>query len=291
MHPASAIPGAAHAAAREAVHEVAPWIAWLARLGFAAKGLLYMTVGALATCAALRLAGTEAPARGATVGSRGAMGALLAAPAGHVLLYVMAAGLFCYAAWRLIEAIADPEHRGHGAKGLAMRVRSLGVAAVHVGLGYSALRIALGHHENARDGRQTMHWTAKALATPGGTWALYAIALGLVAYGLHQLYCAVRAKLDKQLSLAALSSRARRWVIGISRFGIAARGVVFIVTGGLVARAVRERDPQQAAGPVRSLRELLELGTIPFALIAIGLVAYGVYQLLNARYRRIQVAS
>lgn len=249
-----------------------------------------MTVGALATCAALRLFGTPAPMQGKTVGSRGAMGALLDAPAGHVLLYIISIGLFGYAAWRLIEAIMDPERHGHDAKGIAMRIRSAAVAVIHVGLGYSALRIAMGHYAAAQDGRQSQHWTARALATPGGKYALYAIAAGLAGYGIYQLYCAAKSKLDKQLSLGSLSQRAVRWVIGISRFGIAARGVVFVVTAGLFVKAVRDRNPSDAAGPTRSLRELFNWGALPFAFVAVGLIAYGVYQLLDARYRRITVA-
>ena len=284
MNPASAIP----ASAQRAVGEVAPWIERLARLGFLAKAILYMTVGALATCAALRLAGTPAPMHGKTVGSRGAMGTLIAAPAGRVLLVVLAIGLFGYAAWRTIDAIMDPERR-HGWKGIAGRVRSAGIAAVHFGLAYSAVRIAMGHFSAAQDGAKSQHWTARALATPGGAYALIAIAIAIAGYGAYQLYCAWRAKLDKKLSLD-MSYRARQWVIGISRFGIAARGVVFLVTGILVALAARDHDPAKAAGPRRSLRELFELGTVPFVLVAVGLVAYGVYQLINARYRRIQVA-
>ena len=284
MNPASAIP--VHA--QHAAHEAAPWIEKLARMGFVAKALLYMTVGALATIAALGLGGATG-VEGRTVGSRGAMGALLAAPFGQVLLYVIAAGLFGYAAWRTIEAITNPE-RKRGWKGVASRVRSAGVALIHFGLAYSAVRIAMGHASEAQDGQSSQTWTARALATPGGTYALYAVALGLAAYGAYQLYCAWRAKLGKQLSLGQMSYRARRWVIGISRFGIAARGIVFITTGGLVAKAVREHDPAEAAGPVRSLRELFSFGTIPFAMIAVGLIAYGLYQLLNAKYRRIHVA-
>jgi hypothetical protein len=248
-----------------------------------------MTVGALATMAALRLGGTPTNTQ-RPVGSRGAMAALVEAPLGRVLLGIIAVGMFGYAAWRMIEAIEDPERHGHTLKGIALRVRSAVVVLIHVGLGYSAVKIAMGHVVAAQDGRNTQHWAARALATPGGTMVLTAVALGLVAYGLYQLYCAWRAKLGSELSLSALSDRARRFVIATSRFGIAARGVVFIATGGLVARGVRDRNPAEATGSARSLRELFELGTGPFVIVAIGLIAYGVYQLINAKYRRIVVA-
>ncbi|HEX5057794.1 MAG TPA: DUF1206 domain-containing protein [Kofleriaceae bacterium] len=277
------------AEAERAAHEAAPWIARLARLGFLAHALLYITVGALATSAALRLLGTRAPVPSKTVGSRGAMAELLQAPAGHVLLYVLAVGLAGYGIWRAIAAIIDPEHHGHDAKGIVHRLGSAGVAIIHFGLAYSAVRIAMGHLGAAHEGTEERHWTARALATPGGAYVLFAIALGLAAYGVYEIYCAARAKLGEGLTLS-MSSRARRWVLGISRFGIAARAIVFVVTGGLVAAAVHERNPEKAPGPGRSLRELFELGTIPFLIVAVGLIAFGVYQLLNAKYRQIRVA-
>ena len=141
-----------------------------------------------------------------------------------------------------------------------------------------------------RDGAGSQHWTAKALATPGGAIALYVVAAGFVIYGVYQLYKAWKAKLDKHLALGRMSHGARRFVVGASRFGIAARGVVFGMIGVLLARAVRTHDASQARGINQAMAELFSWGRIPFAVIAAGLVAYGLYQLINARYRRISVA-
>lgn len=284
MDPASAIPVEAQHAAREA----APWIAKLARVGFVAKAVLYITIGLLASTAVLGLR-ASAGVRDSTVGSRGAMGELLGAPLGRVLLYIVAAGLLGYAAWRLIEAIMNPLGK-RGWRGIAARIRSAGIAIVHLGLAYSALKIATGQLGAARDGHSTQTWTARALATPGGELVLYAIALALVGYGAYQLYRAWRAKLGNELSLGPMSFRTRRLVIGVSRFGIAARGAVFIAAGVALATAAKAHTPSQAKTPAQSLGKLFELGALPFALIAIGLVAYGVYELINARYRRIHVA-
>jgi hypothetical protein len=278
---ATAVMGGSGHAAANAVREVAPWIVKLARLGFVAKALLYMTIGVLACAAALRLGGTPG------TGSRGAMATLVDAPFGHVLLVVIAIGLFGYAAWRLVQGISDPENNGNDAKGIARRVRSIGVGLVHAALGVSAIKLAWGDASAAQDGARSQDATAHALATPGGEIALWAIAGGFVAYGGYQLYKAWKAKLNKQLALGPMSSRMRRFVIGASRFGIAARGIVFGTIGVLLARAIQNHDPRQARGVKQAMLELFSFGRWPFLFVATGLIAYGVYQLINARYRRI----
>jgi hypothetical protein len=80
----------------------------------------------------------------------------------------------------------------------------------------------------------------------------------------------------------------RRAVIAISRVGIAARGVVFVTVAVLFARAATNRNPNDAGTVGKSMKELFEFGRWPFAAIATGVAAYGVYQLLEARYRRIR---
>jgi len=147
----------------------------------------------------------------------------------------------------------------------------------------------MGHHEAADDGGASQTWTARALVTSYGQLVLWIVAAGFIVYGVHQLYCAWMTKLDKQLSLDRLSSGARRFVIGASRFGIAARGIVFATTGVLVARAIQRQSPKEVRGIKASLVELFDLGRLPFAVIGVGLVAYGIYELLNARFRRIRV--
>lgn len=279
---ASAAIGKAGNAAGNAVRGAAPWIEKLARLGFVAKALLYITIGVLACAAALRLGGTPG------TGSRGAMATLLDAPFGHALLVGIAIGMFGYAAWRLLQGIADPEHKGHDAKGLLKRARSIVVGVLHAALGVSAIKLAWGDLSAANDGAQSQHATAQALSTPGGTLALWAVAGGFVAYGAYQLYCAWKAKLNKELSLGSMSSGTQRLVIATSRFGIAARGIVFGTVGVLLARAIQNHDPKQARGLKQAMLELFTFGRGPFLVVAAGLIAYGIYQLINARYRRIQ---
>jgi hypothetical protein len=263
--------------------EVAPWIERLARLGYAAKALLYCTIGLLAAKAAFGR-------RGRLTDTRGALRAVEGMSFGSAFLILIAIGLFGYAAWRLVEGALDPERRGTDLKGLAVRTGFAARGLVHAALGVTTLRLAIGHGQG-RAGNQAKEWTTRGLQLPGGELLVAVAGLSIAGYGLYQLYRAWAAKLGRQLQLGRLSEPLRGWVVAVSRFGIAARGVVFCLIGSFLARSGLRHNPAEAGGLRESLRTLAGLGRWPFAAVTIGLVAYGIYELLNARYRRIEVAG
>jgi hypothetical protein len=116
------------------------------------------------------------------------------------------------------------------------------------------------------------------------------LAAGWIAgYGAYQLYRSYGSKLGRQLNLSPLSTGAYRWVVRISRFGIAARGVVFCLIGFFLGRAAALHDAGEVGGVRESLGAVASIGRWPFAVVALGLIAYGVYELANARYRRIRI--
>jgi hypothetical protein len=264
----------------DAGRDVAPWVERFARVGYVAKAILYATVGVLAAGAAF--------GHGENTDTRGAMTKLLGAPFGRVLLVVIALGLFGYAAWRCTSAIIDAERRGNDLKGLALRAGFLIRGLVHAVLGYSAMRLALAGV--ASQGDRSKQATGVAMRMPGGVWLVWVAALLVGGFGLYQLYRAATAKLSKQLHEDEMRSEVGSWAISVSRFGIAARGLVFLGIAWAVGRAAAEHNPANAGGIDDALDTLSQLGPLPYAAIGAGLIAYGVYELLNARYRRI-VAS
>jgi hypothetical protein len=258
----------------------APWVERLARIGYAAKAVLYITVGLLAAQAGLGRGGR-------TVDTQGALRVVHHATFGRVALIVVAAGLLGYAIWRIVEGLVDPDRRGTDAKGLALRATFVGRGVLYGALGITALRLAArerpGPHYD-----QTPHWTEVALELPAGDLLVWLAALAIGGYGFYQLYRAYASKLSRQLTLGELGTT-MHWVVGVSRFGIAARGVVFCLIGFLMARAAARHDAAQAGGLRKSMGLLAGIGRWPFVVVALGLVAYGVYELVNARYRRIRV--
>jgi len=246
----------------------------LARLGFVSAGLVYVIVGALTLFAH---PGSS---------TRDAFRVIGRQPFGRFALIVIAAGLIGYALWRLVSAITDNEHRGSDAKGLAIRAASVGRGAIYGAFAFEVIRL-LAHRDDGGGGgdHQARHWTARLMDAPFGHWLVIAAGLGVIAYGGYQLWCAWDAKLSKRIHLGEMDRRVRSKVIAISRFGIGARGIVFLVAGGTIVRAGWKHDPNAAHGTSGSIAMLPK----PMLLVVgVGLIAYGVYAFVNARYRDIR---
>jgi hypothetical protein len=264
------------------VRDVAPWVERLARVGYAAKAVLYITIGILAAQAAFGPGGR-------TTDTQGALSVVYDMTFGGLVLLVIAAGLLGYALWRVVEAMVDPDGRGNNLKGLALRAGFAIRGLFHGALGVAAFRAGLGHRGGGSND-QARELTASAFSLPGGELLIYAGAAFVAGYGVYQLYRSYASKLGRQLELGAVSGEMRPWVVRISRFGIAARGVIFCLIGFFLARAAQRHDAAEVGGIRESLNMLASLGRWPFAIVALGLIAYGVYELVNARYRRIRVA-
>jgi hypothetical protein len=264
------------------MRDVAPWVERLARVGYAAKALLYITIGILAAQAAFGPGGR-------TTDTQGALRVVHDMTFGRVMLLVIAAGLLGYAVWRVVEAIVDPDGRGNNLKGIAVRAGFAIRGLFHGALGVTAFRAALGHGSGGGN-NQARELTASAFRVPAGELLIYAGAAFVAGYGVYQLYRSYASKLGRQLELGALSAEMRPWVVRVSRFGIAARGVIFCLIGFFLARAAQHHDAGEVGGIRESLNMLADLGRWPFAVAALGVIAYGVYELVNARYRRITVS-
>lgn len=249
----------------------------LARLGYASIGLVYFIAGGLAAASGLGLGGS-------TGGQHTAFRTILRQPFGRVLLAVMAAGLAGYALWRVVSAFTDSEHRGGDPKGLALRAGSVGRGLAYAVITVEVARLLLHRGGGSGGDAKTQHWTRAIMEKPFGHWLVALAGLVIIGYGAYQLYAAWDAKLSKRISLGEMDAAVRRKVVTISRFGIGARGVVFFVIGGSLVLAGFKHNASEARGTSGALRAL----PLPLlVLVGIGLVAYGVYALVNARYRRI----
>ena len=268
-----------------AVH-AKPTVAKLIRLGYAAKGLVYVIVGALAALAAFGGRGGE------TTGSRGAMDTIMEQPFGRTLLGVVAVGLAGYVLWQLFRAAKDPEHADDGAKSWGRRAMYLGSGLIHAGLVVAAARMVMdGGGGSTDDNANARGWTATFMSYPYGRWLVGLTGLGIAGFGLYQIYKGYKADLDKQLAMGRMGAGAHRFAVMMGRLGIAARGIVFAIIGGLLAMAAYHENPSEAKGLGGALDTLAAQQYGPWLLgaVALGLVAYGIYLFIRARYRRIEL--
>ena len=236
-----------------------------------------MIVGGLA-------AASGAGRGGSTGGQENAFRTILRQPFGRVVLGIMALGLIGYTLWRFVSAATDSEHRGGDAKGLGVRIGSAFRGVVYAGIAFEVIRLLMHRGGGSGGDTQAQHWTSELMKQPFGPWLVGAVGLGIVGYGAYQLYAAWDAKLSKRINLGEIDSRVRRKVIAISRFGIGARGVVFFIIGGSLVMAAVKHSPSRARSTSGALESLPDPVLV---LVGLGLAAYGVYALVNARYRRI----
>jgi hypothetical protein len=272
------------AQAHRLYQEASPWIERLARLGYAAYGVVYLVIGILAAQAALG-------GRGQPTGTKGALYTILRQPFGQGLLSLVALGLLGYSGWRFVQALKDPEQEGRTAAGVSKRLGYFLSGVIHASLSLAAIGMVTGAAWGG-DGEEAKGWTARLMALPWGSWLVGLTGAGILGGGLHQLYQAWRVQLDKELVLSHLSSGAQHWIVRFGRLGLAARGVVFGVTGGSLIVAAVRASPNEARGLADALQTLHDSPYGPGLLggVGLGLVAYGLYQFVAARYRRIHPA-
>ncbi|MCD2323368.1 DUF1206 domain-containing protein [Sphingomonas sp. IC-56] len=255
-----------------------------ARLGFASRGLVYLLVGWFALDAARR--------GSAPKDNQQAMGSLADQPFGHVLLALVAVGLLGYALWRASEAIFDPERRGTEAKALAERIGFGWSALVHLGLAVYAGRLAFDQASagNPSSDASARSWSGWLLDQPAGQWLLGAVGLLLIAAAGAQAWKAWQNRFADELSGDVPLPR---YACMAGQVGYAARALVFLITGWFLLAAAWHARAAEAGGTGQALRTLRDQPYGPWllSLVAAGLILFGIFSFVEARFRRIHVGN
>jgi uncharacterized protein DUF1206 len=180
----------------------------------------------------------------------------------------------------------DADRLGRKPKALLRRIVYAGSAIVHVGLAYSAARLILGLSDSRNDNRAAQDWTATLLAQPFGPWLVAGVGAAVAAGGIAMAVRGWGGNVDHRLSL---DHRTRNWVIPLGRFGLMARGAVFVLAGWFLMSAALHADAGEARGLGGALRSLQQqpYGWALLGMTALGLFAFGAFQLASAVYRRI----
>jgi hypothetical protein len=268
------------AAARGAAQKTArsSWVQWAARLGYAAIGTVFIIVGFMALRVALGPSDD-------TPDQESALYQILGAPFGRVLLGLAAIGFFGYLVWRVVEAVADLRGKGGEPKGLAARAGYILSGLAYGALGIEAGRLALGMGGGA-GGEQQQEWTARLLALPLGRWLVILAGAVVVGTGVYQVYKGWSHKFRDDLHYGDLSGAERQLVDPAGVVGYSAHGVALGLTGAFLVLAALRFNPEEARGLSGTLDELARQphGAWLLGAVAAGLVAYGLYKFVEARY-------
>jgi Domain of Unknown Function (DUF1206) len=250
---------------------------WLARLGLTARGVLYILIGVVAILVAIGQRSHEAD-------QSGALQLLASQPYGLVALWLLFIGFAGYALWRLSEALFGVTGEGNGA---GPRLKSLVRAVLYAIFAYLTLKVITG--KKPSQASQQKDLTATVMHHTGGRWLVGIVGVAIVIAGLVLVGEGIRRKFMKYLRTGEMSPRTRRAVERLGMIGTSARGLVFALAGVLVIDAAVQFKPSKAGGVDKALLTLRNqpFGEFLLILAAIGLLAFGVYGLAEARWRRV----
>jgi len=249
-----------------------------ARGGFLARGAIYGIIGILAVKLAVG-------AGGKTTNQKGALETIAHQPFGRGLLILTAFGLGGYAMWRFTRAVL-----GHGPEDTDTsfdRAAAVGSGLVYAALCALAVTIVIG--SSGGTSGNTPKTTAGVLGWPGGVWLVGAAGVVLIGVGCYQGHRAVTQDFLEDSKTEEMGPLTRAWAGFIGTFGHLARMVVFVLVGVFLIKAAVEFDPNKAVGLDGALAKLARqpYGSFLLGIVAAGLVAFALYSITDARYRRI----
>ncbi|HWE80613.1 MAG TPA: DUF1206 domain-containing protein [Gaiellaceae bacterium] len=251
----------------------------LARAGFVARGLVYAIIGILAFKLAIGSGGK-------LTNQQGALKTVAHQQFGHLLLTLLAIGLGGYSLWRIARAAI-----GHGPEGSDKgfdRLAALGSGIAYGAMCAIAVEILLGGGSGGSSGKPSKA-TGGVLGWPGGTWIVGIAGAVMVGIALYQGYRGITQSFLDDSKTEQMSAAVRRWISRVGTVGHMARMVVFGLVGIFLVKAAIEYQPTAAVGLDGALAKLAHqsYGSWLLGLVAAGLVAFAVYSLSDARYRRI----
>ena len=265
--------------ADQAVH--GPGTELIARLGYIAKGVVYLIIGILAARVAIGDGGN-------ITDNKGALQAIYRQSSGQILLGVVVAGLVGYALWCFLRAVLDLDHRGSDAKGMAARIGYAVVGAIYLILAYGGLHLLMGSGTAGKSSdASAKDWTATLLKQSYGQFVVVVIGLVVLAVALFLFFYAYSGQFMRMFS--GLNSRLRPFIKRLGQGGYAAQGVVFAVIGIFLIVAARQHNAGAARGIGGALQQVAHepYGHLLLGIVAIGFIAYGVFSFAQAAFRNI----
>ena len=251
-------------------------VRWVARVGYGARGLVYLTVGALAINAAMEFEEAR--------DVRGAMQEISTQAGGQIALFGLAAGLLAYSLWRLVQTTLDVDEHGWKPGGLAVRIGLLVSSVMHASLAYGCMQIAMRLAGNG--GKPVQRAVERTLDWPFGPWLVVAGGLIVGGASVAHIHKGATGGFRRWFEAPAW---AMRWIDPISRFGLTARGLLFMGIAAFVIYAALTLDASEARGIEGVMIWVQEraYGRILLGILGLGVMAFGLYSVIEAFVRRV----
>jgi hypothetical protein len=250
-----------------------------ARVGLVAYGVVHLLIGWLALQIAWGASGSK------SADTSGAMRTLADQPFGKVLLWLVAVGLVALALWQASAAIWGYHNRA-GAKRVPKQVTSGAKAVIYAALGVSAAVVALGSRSTSSQSQEKA--TSGVLAWPGGRVIVVAAGLIIIGVGVAAVVKGVKKSFTEEIDTSSMSPAARTGVARLGKVGYIAKGLALVVVGGLLSYAALTFERRKAQGLDGALQTILAqpFGRFLLTAVALGFAAFGLFAMLQSRYRR-----
>ena len=263
------------------------WTEPLARAGLVARGVVFGIFGLIAVRLAF-LGSTE----GEEASAGGAFSELVEKPFGKILVGATVLGLLAWAASCFVAVASGRNGSKPGASEPMDRARDALRGAIGVALAVSGIRVLTQGQGSGGGSGQEKEWTARLMDAPAGQLLVGVIGLALLGVGLWKVVKAFERDFLERVELGRMEGpipRSALEALGVA--GHVGRGLAFALVGGFVLKAAVEHDPDESKGIDAALRDLAGggPGRVLLVVIALGLVCYGVWNLVEARTRRSDV--
>ncbi len=276
-------------ALRDLLHDH-PQLVRAARVGWVAKGLVYLLVGALAVPVAMERRRAESSDSGSDEASqKGAIERIAESGAGQLVLWMVAAGLLLYVIWRIVTIFLPARNE---VSAWATRAGYALSVVVYSGLAWSTISYARGTTTTTSDGSEDAlveRYTRDLMDATGGRWLVAVLGVVVMAIGVAFVHRGATAAFQRELEPRGVGPISHQTIVGLGRAGWIGRGIMMVIVGWFIAQAALHFDPSEAQGLDGALRNATEstLGALLAGVVAVGLILYGAFCIVSAPRERL----
>lgn len=250
-------------------------LSYIARAGYLSRGLVYLISGGFTLLAAY--SSTEPK------GTKGSLKVLLEAPFGRVLLGLTVIGLVLYSIWRFTQSVKDTDNHGLGPKGIAVRGGLFISSITHLSLAYGAIKLIEG---SASGEMGSKDWVSVVMEQSWGPYAILIVSACVLGAGIAHIFKGAKAGFIKYFK-AKPSTNLKYFC----QFGLISKGFAFVGVAFLFYK-ISQSNLGHDEAKLKSSLELIHnqaFGGILLSTMGLGLIAFGIYSLIESKYRKIEL--